>query len=44
VRTAAAVLALIASILTAASALAADIRVWSGGATREVMNVLVPEF
>jgi molybdate transport system substrate-binding protein len=38
------ILALAASILTAASCLAAEIRVWSGGAVREVMNVLAPEF
>src|SRR6478672_2010207 len=38
------VLAVAASILTAASCFGSEIRVWSGGAVTPVMNVLVPQF
>jgi molybdate transport system substrate-binding protein len=38
------VLAVAAAIVTAASCLGAEIRVWSGGAVTPVMNVLVPQF
>jgi len=38
------VLAVAASIFTAASCFGSEIRVWSGGAVTPVMNVLVPQF